>query len=88
MHSRVVRFYAALGSKNGLETGGGVANWSDPRAIGTLTYPHLIHIGAVHFPEDRHYINPARYSSTIDGVQQVSEFFGNHYYILLGESLL
>jgi len=88
MHSRVIRLYAALGSKNGLETGWCVANWSDPRAIGTLTYSHLIHIGAVHFPEDRHHINPARYGSAIDSVQQISEFFGNHYYSLVGESRL
>jgi hypothetical protein len=80
--------YPALGNKNGLETGWCVAHWSDPRAIGALVYSHLTHIGAVHFLEDRGHINPARYGSAIDDVQEVSEFFGNHYHILVGKSLL
>jgi hypothetical protein len=88
MHSRVIMLYTALGSKNGLETGWCVANWPDPLTIGVLVYSHLTHIGAVHFPEDRGHLNPARYGSAIDDVQQVSECFGNHYHILVGESRL
>jgi len=71
-----------------LETGGRVANWSDPRAIGTLVYSYLIHLRAVYFPEDRRHINPARYGRAIDSVQEVSECLSHHQYILVGEGRL